>query len=103
MITEASCPSCFSYAPGVVEEVFDDFSCSVIFYDGKRSVVEREDIYISDKDTHERDESYIRDCEQEMVGQAVVARDDNSGEYKLGKSLTGNYINIISMVTSIDT
>lgn len=75
----------FSYAPAVVDEVFDDYSCSVMFYDDTRSIVEREDIYLTEQDTYDRDVHYILQCEHDMVGQAVVARDNGSGLYKLGQ------------------
>lgn len=71
-----------------MDEVFDDFSCSVMFYDDTRSIIEREDVYITDEDTYERDVHYILKCEQELIGQAVVARDNGSGLYKLGKLKT---------------
>ena len=79
---------CYSYAPAFVDEVFDDFndfSCSVTFYDGTRSIIERDDVYVVDKDTYDRDVAYIRKCEDELVGQAVVARDNQTGEYRLGE------------------
>lgn len=54
------------------------------FYDGTRSIVEREDVFLIDEDTYERDVTYIQKCEDELVNQAVVGRDNSSGEYKLG-------------------
>jgi len=65
--------------------VFDDYSCSVKFYDDTRSIIEREDVFITDLDTYERDVAYIQKCEEELVGQAVVARDNQSGNYNLGE------------------
>lgn len=65
--------------------MFDDYSCSVTFYDGTRSIAEREDIFLTDHDSYDRDVAYIQKCEDELVDQAVVARDNSSGEYRLGK------------------
>ena len=75
-----------SYAPASVDEVFDDYSCSVKFYDGTRSIVEREDVFLTDEDTYHRDVEYIHKCEEELVNQAVVARDNSSGVYRLGNN-----------------
>lgn len=73
-----------SYAPAYVDEIFDDLSCSVTFYDETRSIVERDDVFLTDQDSYDRDVTYIRKCEDELVGQAVVARDNETGYYKLG-------------------
>lgn len=80
-----SCLPLPSYAPGITDEVFDDNSCSVTFYDGTQSIIERDDVYLIDQDIYDRDVDYIRKCEEDMVGQAVIARENNSGEYKLGR------------------
>lgn len=64
--------------------MFDDLSCSVQFYDGTKSIVERDDVFLTDLDSYERDVAFIRKCEDELDGQAVVARDNDSGVYKLG-------------------
>lgn len=65
--------------------MFDDNSCSVEFYDKTRSVVEREDVFLTDQESYDGDVAYIRQCEDELVGQPVIARDDKSGKYKLGR------------------
>jgi len=70
-----------------VDEVFDDYSCSITFYDGTKSIVEREDIFLIDSAAYERDIEYINKCEDDMIGQAVLARDDTDGVYRLGKPI----------------
>ena len=56
-----------------------------MFYDKTRSVIERDDVFVIDEETYNRVVDYICECEDEMVGQAVVARHNQSGDYRLGE------------------
>lgn len=53
-------------------------------YDGIESVIPREESYLITPDKFERDCQYILHCEERLVGQAVVARNDKDGMFYLG-------------------
>lgn len=73
----------FSYAPGVVLEVYQNFYMKIRFYDGEEAKLPREEIYKLSLQKFEHDVNYIIECETRWVGQAVVARDDSTGTYRL--------------------
>lgn len=77
----------FSYAPGVVIEVGSDLQTSVRFYDGTEHRLPREEVFRVPQDKFEYDVAYILKCEEQWVGQAVVARNDKTGLFQLGKLL----------------
>ena len=75
----------FSYAPAVIKSIGEDLWSEVRFYDGTESRVPREEVFHIPTEKFELDVSYILRCEDQWVGQAVVARNDNTGIYHLGK------------------
>ncbi|KAK3099856.1 hypothetical protein FSP39_010823 [Pinctada imbricata] len=82
----------FSYAPGVVLEVYHNMEMKVRFYDGEENRLPRDEIYKLTTEKFEHDVNYIIQCETRWVGQAVVSRDDRTGTYHLAsvKSRVGN-------------
>ena len=84
----ASHPSySFSYAPAVILEVTSDLWSKVRFYDGAETSLPREEVYKIPSQKFESDVHYIVKCEDQWVGQPVVARNDDSGIYQLGKDV----------------
>ena len=63
----------------------DEYGLCVRHYDGIESVVPREDTYLLTPEKFESDCGYILQCEESLVGQAVVARNDQDGMFHLGK------------------
>ena len=53
-------------------------------YDGIESVVPREETYLLTPEKFESDCAYILQCEERLVGQAVVARNEQDGMFHLG-------------------
>ena len=74
----------FSYAPGIVLEVYQNLQMKIRFYDGEEDKLPREEIYKLTPEKFEQDVNYIIECETRWVDQAVVARDDRMGSYHLG-------------------
>ncbi len=75
----------FSYAPGVVLEVGADLWTQVRFYDGAQANLPREEVYKIPGKKFETDVAYIVRCEDQWVGQPVVARNEESGYFQLGR------------------
>ncbi|XP_074651656.1 von Willebrand factor A domain-containing protein 3B-like [Tubulanus polymorphus] len=73
----------YSYAPGVVLDVFPDLSLLVRFYDGIESHLLREDVYKIPTEKFDKDVKFIVECEEKWIGQAVIARNDDTGAYNL--------------------
>ena len=72
---------------GVVISEEGDSMYGIRFYDGIEGIIPRDDLY---KLTDEKFESvcnYILSCEESLVGQAVVARNDQDGLFHLGKNI----------------
>ena len=76
----------FSYAPGVVLEVGSDLWTKVRFYDNAEARLPREEVYKIPNLKLETDVAYIVKREDQWVGQPVVARNDETGFFQLGKS-----------------
>ncbi|KAK3738170.1 hypothetical protein QZH41_019678, partial [Actinostola sp. cb2023] len=74
----------YSYAPGVVIGLEDDNMHQVRYYDGIEAMVPREELYMLSTDKFETDCAYILACEESLVGQAVVTRNDDDGTFHLG-------------------
>lgn len=53
-------------------------------YDGIESVVPREETYLLSPEKFESDCWHILQCEERLVGQAVVARNEQDGMFHLG-------------------
>lgn len=73
----------YSYAPGTVLQK-DEYGLCVRHYDGIESVVPREDTYLLTPEKFESVCRYILQCEESLVDQAVVARNDQDGMFHLG-------------------
>lgn len=56
----------------------------VRYYDGIEAMVPREELYKLPPEKFEADCAYILACEESLVGQAVVARNDDDGTFHLG-------------------
>ena len=75
----------FSYAPAVILDVSSDLTMNVRFYDGAEDCIPRDEAYKIPVEKFEVDVGYIQQGEEQLVGQAVVARNDITGAYQLGK------------------
>lgn len=53
-------------------------------YDGIESVIPREETYLLTPEKFESDCLHILQCEESLVGQAVVARNEQDGMFHLG-------------------
>ena len=71
---------------GVVIGLEDDNMHQVRYYDGIEAMVPREELYMLSTDKFETDCAYILACEESLVGQAVVTRNDDDGTFHLGRS-----------------
>ena len=69
---------------GVVMDTEEDSLFHVRYYDGMESLVPRDEVYLLSGEKFEDDCHYILNCEQSLVGQAVVARNDQDGLFHLG-------------------
>lgn len=57
----------------------------------------REEMYLLSAEKFERDCAYISACEDSLVGQAVVARNDENGLFYLGKFNCAAIIDIFAL------
>lgn len=57
------------------------------FFDGNIADLEPDDVYRISKEKYDQVVGYIKRCEKHLIGHSVVARDDVTGQYKLGKKL----------------
>ncbi|KAI0238962.1 hypothetical protein LSAT2_010272 [Lamellibrachia satsuma] len=82
----------FSYTPAVVLRVTPDHWVEVQCYDGTEAKLPRDEVFRIPPEKFRSDISYIQTIEQDWVGQAVVARNDESGTFHLGliRQRTGN-------------
>lgn len=76
----------FSFAPAEVLGVFSNHSVKVEFYDGSNAELTPEEVYKISKLKHDQVVDYIKNQERLLVGKPVVARDDSTGLYKIGKN-----------------
>ncbi|KAM8977452.1 von Willebrand factor A domain-containing protein 3B [Pelodytes ibericus] len=74
-----------SYCPGVVLRVMPDLKLMIRYYDHAEDLVTREQVYSISTEKFERDTAYILDCEERWIGQAVVARNDETGTFHLAE------------------
>lgn len=75
----------FSYAPAEVLSVYSNDYVKVEFFDGNLADLSAIDVYKISKTKYDQVLEYIKKCERHMIGKSVVARDDNTGRYKLGE------------------
>lgn len=75
----------FSFAPAEVLGVFSNHCVKVEFYDGVIGELGPDDVYKISKLKQEQVVDYIKMRERLMIGKTVVARDDTTGLYKLGR------------------
>ena len=78
----------FSYSPGVVVGVTDQSEkrFRVRLYNGTEHALSHDDVYLlANKNKYSLDVAYIRLCEDQWVGQAVVFRNADTGSYQLGE------------------
>jgi len=62
----------------------DGNGLNVRHYDGIESVIPREETYLLTPEKFESDCLHILQCEESLVGQAVVARNEQDGMFHLG-------------------
>ena len=79
------------FAVGVVVTVEDELLYKVRFYDGHEDVVPREEVYYLTQEKFSNDVNYIVRCEESLVGQAVVARNDMDGLFYLGEFISFHF------------
>ena len=77
------------YFSGVVVDIEDNMLYRVRLYDGQQDVIPREEIYFLTQEKFSDAVSFIVRCEESLVGQAVVARNDFDGLFYLGKQIHG--------------
>lgn len=74
----------YAYAPGLVHGVENDGALKVQFYDSQMAIVPRAEVYLILPLKYQHDCMYIRQCEDALIGQAVVCRDNKTGVFHLG-------------------
>ncbi|XP_053311966.1 von Willebrand factor A domain-containing protein 3B [Spea bombifrons] len=74
-----------SYCPAIVLKVMADFKLMVQYYDHTEDWVARERVYSMSRERYERDTAYILECEKRWLGQAVVARNNETGTFHLAE------------------
>ena len=84
---EIACTECHLvlFCSGVVVSIEDDLLYRVRFYDGQEDVIPREEVYYLTQEKFSNDVAYIVRCEESLVGQTVVARNDVDGLFYLGE------------------
>lgn len=70
----------YSYAPATVENVHVD-GYHVKFYDGMTATLPRNEIYLISHRKFKESVEYIKQQEVNLIGQLVIARDDDTGSY----------------------
>lgn len=61
---------------------------TVVFYDKRESEVAKEEVYLIPAEKYDYDVGNIVTCEERWVGQVVVARNDDTGLFYLGRFIT---------------
>ena len=56
----------------------------ILYFFVLQAIISREEMYLLSTEKFERDCAYIVACEDGLVGQAVVARNDGDGMFYLG-------------------
>lgn len=80
-----------SYAPGQVVKLGNDMTRVLVkFYDFVEQVVPRDQVYKLNKSKFQSDVNEIIILERELVGKTVVARNNLSHVYELGKIVSQN-------------
>ncbi|KAM4795957.1 von Willebrand factor A domain-containing protein 3B [Rhinophrynus dorsalis] len=74
-----------TYCPGVVLKIMPDLRLVIRYYDQVEDLVPREHVYLTSPERFDRNIKYILECEERWVGQAVVARNDNTGTFHLAE------------------
>lgn len=74
----------YSYAPGEALSTNYVGSVTVEFYDGVVADVPKQEVFKIPRSKFNHDKVYILDRERKLLGKSVVARDDQTGFYKLG-------------------
>ncbi|XP_071086987.1 von Willebrand factor A domain-containing protein 3B-like [Haliotis cracherodii] len=74
----------FSYAPAFIVELLPQLKVRVHFYDNKIAVLQRDEVYKISQVKYRHDVREIHKCENQWVGQAVVARHYPTGVYRIG-------------------
>jgi hypothetical protein len=79
----------FSYAPGQIIQISNDMNKILVrFYDYVESVVLREEVYKLVRLKFQLDVNNITDLEKRWIGQVVVARNNYSNVYELGRVIS---------------
>ena len=75
----------YSYAPGEVYKVSYSTAITVEFYDGVVAELPKKEVFKITRQKFNSVKDYILDRERKLIGKSVVARDDETGNYKLGR------------------
>ena len=74
-----------TYAPGVIVKISSDKVYLVRFYDGTEGIISKAEAHYVEPERFEKIVDFILNLEQRWIGETIVARDDHTGIYKLGK------------------
>ena len=58
----------------------------VRFYDGTEGIIRKSETHLVNPERFESIVDYIISLEQRWINEKVIARDDNTGVYKIGKA-----------------
>ena len=75
----------YSYAPGEVHRVIYSNAVTVEFYDGVVAELPKEEVFKISRSKFNHDKDYILERERRLLGKSVVARDDTTGYFELGR------------------
>ncbi|KAM5180643.1 von Willebrand factor A domain-containing protein 3B [Mantella aurantiaca] len=76
-----------SYCPGVIIRSTPDLKVVIQFHDKSKVIAPREQVYLISPDKYERATAYILHCQERWVGQPVISRNDETGEFHIAKVL----------------
>ncbi|XP_068124266.1 von Willebrand factor A domain-containing protein 3B isoform X2 [Hyperolius riggenbachi] len=76
-----------NYCPGGVLRCTPDLKVAIRYYDNTEATTPREQVYLISPEKYERDTAYILACEKQWIGQPVIARNDETGNYHLAEVL----------------
>ena len=74
----------YSYAPGEVHKVSYSSAATVEFYDGVVADLPKREVFKISRSKFNSDKAYIMDQERKILWKSVIARDDDTGYYRLG-------------------
>ena len=76
-----------TYAPGVIVKKGLEKTYQVRFYDGTEGMIRKSETHRVEPERFENIVDFILQLEQRWIDENVIARDDKTGVYKIGKPL----------------